>query len=108
METGMILELDIGNSFIKWQVVTGEGSDLVACGQAADTNELTEAVQDYGLSRVLVANVGDSRGYLVSSNGIPRISTLGPKTWRWAQSSRSPFIAASVLDGITDFSHWIG
>jgi type III pantothenate kinase len=46
----MILELDCGNSFIKWRVIEAQGSSLVAEGIADSDRSLLTALQELQLS----------------------------------------------------------
>ncbi len=43
----------------------------------------------------------------VSSASKMSIAVSAPSTWRSRQSAASPYSAASVLDGMADFHHWM-
>ncbi len=97
----MILELDCGNSLIKWRVLQAAGGDVVAQGTSVSIAELLDVLADSGVSSITRARLVSVRSDVETAELCSRLS--GAFQIGVQQAAPSPQLGG-VANGYFDYS----
>lgn len=100
----MILELDCGNSFIKWRVLGADSAEALISGVAADSDDVIQAVKAFEYSGIQQCRLVSVRSEEETSSLLQALEQAFHARPLLASSSK---VLAGVVNGYEDF-HKLG